>query len=287
MPASKAPRRCRRGSRRARRPRRRRARRRRSPSARRSGSGWCRRRGAPRRSAGAAPSSGMMTLPVSAPGDVEGLGRRGQHDQPVERRPARPAASATCRWPGSTRSWWISSETSSRSWARAEVGERRGARRGSRPARRGCAASRRAAIRSRPVSAAASASRSIDVAAVAAQHQRRLDDLAAVGADDAVEGVVDRGEQDHPVAGLGEGLQAERQPGDDAVGGGDRGGVDLPAVAARHPAGDRRLVVAVVAEVAVDAVRRPRPASAAVTAGGGRKSMSATHMARPSSGGTP
>ena len=94
------------------------------------------------------------------------------------------------------------------------------------------------------------------VAAVRAEDEGRLDDLAGVGAQDAVEGVVDGREQDHPVAGGGEGLQADGQPGDDAVGGEDRGGVDAPVVAAGHPAADRRPVAAVVAEVAEDAVRR-------------------------------
>ena len=97
-------------------------------------------------------------------------------------------------------------------------------------------------MRSRPVSAAGERLEVHGVAAVVAEDERRLHDLAAVGADDAEEGVVDRGEEDHPVAGLGEGLQADGEAGDDAVGGEDLGRVDLPAVAAGHPAADGGLV---------------------------------------------
>jgi hypothetical protein len=88
--------------------------------------------------------------------------------------------------------------------------------------------------------------------------ERRLEDRPAVGPQHPVERVVDRREHDHGVVGLGEGLQAERDSGDQPVGGGDGGRVHLPAVAPRHPAGDRRVVFAVVAEVAVDPVRHRR-----------------------------
>ena len=90
----------------------------------------------------------------------------------------------------------------------AEGGERARARRGSRPGRRGCAASRGrrcARGRSAPRRAHRGPSRSGRPrgARAATATISRL-----VGADDAVEGVVDRGEEDDAVAGLGEGLQA-------------------------------------------------------------------------------
>ena len=73
------------------------------------------------------------------------------------------------------------------------------------------------------------------------------------GADGAGEGVIDRGEQHHPVARLGEGRKAQPGAVDQPVGGEDVGRVHLPCVAVFHPPADRRAVGGIVAVIAPDA----------------------------------
>jgi hypothetical protein len=84
--------------------------------------------------------------------------------------------------------------------------------------------------------------------------QRQFHNLAPRGFDDAREGVVNRGHQDHPVARPGEAVDAQRGAVHQAMGGEDPVRLHLPAVPRRHPPADRVQIFAVVAEIAVDPV---------------------------------
>lgn len=85
--------------------------------------------------------------------------------------------------------------------------------------------------------------------------ERAFVDPPAVGFDDLGEGMVDGREKHDALARLAEGLKADREPRDDAVGGRDPLRLHLPVVPALHPSGNRGGVGRVVAVVAVHAMR--------------------------------
>ena len=70
--------------------------------------------------------------------------------------------------------------------------------------------------------------------------------------------VIDRGEQHHPIAGGGEGIDTKCRAVDQPMGGEDRRRIDRPAVPFGHPPDDRGLVFSVIAKIAIDAMRRHR-----------------------------
>ena len=213
-------------------------------------------------------------------GDVEGLGGRGHHHQPVGdlgrcQRHRQCASDRDRRGRGGSRprsrirSWRWQNSATSRNSSTVQT----------RPP--GLCGEQRISIFSRPVICASQASKSICVAPSSIV-KRAFDHLAARGFDDAREGVVDRGHQDDAVAGCGDRLSTQSAGAvDQAVGGEDPVGLDVPAVAGLHPPADRLQIGAVVAEVAVDPMRRHRLAAPAGRQAGGRNSMSATHIARP------
>ena len=218
------------------------------------------------------------------PGEVEGLGGRRSASPAGRRRPGAASGIGTWRVTGqNVRSWWTSSATSRRSCAAAEISERAQLVAAPDPA----AGVVRRAEHDDALAAGQRGVEGVQVHRVAAVLRPTSGDSTiapAVGAQHPVEGMIDRGEQDHAVARLGEGLQAEREgrrrrhgwsrswPGPPPSRGGAPSSRRSPPCrrgrrrSSRTPRG------------------RSRPRSAAVTAGGGRKSMSATHIAMPSVG---
>ena len=154
-----------------------------------------------------------------------------------------------CLAPSKTRSQWISSETRIRPCSAQKVASARSSCADQTVPPGLCGLHRKTTLRARRQLFA----QRIEIHRVAALglDELRIENAPVIGQDDPAEGVVGRRKDDHFVARRGHRLQDQAEPGDDAGRRAHPVGVDLQAVAPRHPVCERGRPGAGVGVIAV------------------------------------